>query len=161
MITPVMSNITVLFKNEFSTESSAITANEPISAAEMLRMYPLTDIPPMEMLPPKNITTMATPRLAPLSMPRMDGPARGLRNDVCSKSPQVANAAPAKVAVSICGMRLCQMMYDQDECPSISSPKSMLAMSLAGMSTAPHKMLATIRHSMMEVHHHRGLPGIL
>ena len=62
--------------------------------------------------PPSNIT-MATPRLAPESIPNMEGPANGLLNEVCSSRPEQARAAPHRVAVTACGKRESKIMNRQ------------------------------------------------
>ena len=100
---------------------------------------------PIVAVPPRNRRTMATPRLAPASMPRMDGPARGLRKAVCRSRPQVPNAAPVSRAVSICGNRPWRTIMLQAGCPSTSPPQTICQTSRTGMSSEPHNIFAIAR----------------
>ena len=48
--------------------------------------------------PPVSITT-ATPNAAPVSIPRIEGPAKGLLKVVCNNNPATARLQPANKAV--------------------------------------------------------------
>ena len=52
-----------------------------------------------------NKMTKATPRLEPLLMPNREGSAKGLRNKVCIKRPEIESPMPANSAVMACGKR--------------------------------------------------------
>ena len=80
-----------------------MTSIAPTKAASRMAMKPLTETPTAEMLPPMSSITNATPREAPLLMPKMDGPANGLRKAVCSISPLTDSEAPQSMAVMACG----------------------------------------------------------
>ena len=47
----------------------------------------------------KNSTYTATPNVAPELIPRIDGPAKGLRNNVSINKPETPNATPTKADV--------------------------------------------------------------
>ena len=51
---------------------------DPMNAPMSTDMKPEKVTPPATMAPPVANITMATPKFAPLLMPRMDGPANGL-----------------------------------------------------------------------------------
>ena len=93
------------------------------------------------MLPPKASMTKATPKLAPASIPNIEGPASGFFSTVCSNKPQTANEAPHSKAVSACGKRLCQTMNRQLALLA-SSPMSIRTTSSAGMDTDPTSKFA-------------------
>ena len=99
-------------------------------------------MPPTDMPPPMHSITMATPRLAPASMPSMEGPASGLRKAVCNSRPQVLRAAPQSRAVTICGMRFSHTMKCHAGWSGTSLPQSMCQTVAAGMDTLPQTMLA-------------------
>ena len=86
---------------------SAVTAVAPTKAAATTVICP-----PIAVDVPTARVTMATARLAPLVIPNTDGPAKGLRNAVCSISPATDNEAPQNTATTACGKRLCRMMND-------------------------------------------------
>ena len=96
---------------------------------------------PTESPPPKKSITNATPSPAPLFTPNTLGPASGLRKAVCSISPLTAKAAPHRVAVMAWGSRDSRMM-NCHEALAVSSPKSMLITSPAGIDTDPNSRLS-------------------
>ena len=108
-----------------------------MKAAMITAKKPVNGTPPRVMLPPKASKTSAAPKLAPLFMPKMDGPANGLRNAVCSKSPLTASELPHRMAVMACGKRVCNMMYFHAPL-QFALPNMMLKTSDTGMSTAPN-----------------------
>lgn len=56
--------------------------------------------------PPSANMTIATPRLEPVEIPNIDGPARGLLNVVCNSRPATERPAPASIAVQAIGSRV-------------------------------------------------------
>ncbi len=78
----MMSNITLLRTMLAKKRIRPITAMAPAKAAASTAMKPDSDTLPAVMLPPSSSMTNATPRLAPLLMPKTLGPARGLRKAV-------------------------------------------------------------------------------
>lgn len=103
---PIMSNIVALFTKEENKSSISSTSMAPIKAPAKVLKYPV-DIKSKPMLdnPPPNNMIKATPRLAPVEMPRIEGSASGLLNTVWRSNPHTAKAEPAKIAVIIVGMR--------------------------------------------------------
>jgi hypothetical protein len=89
--------------------------------------------------PPKTdapIITMATPKLAPLLRPKTYGPARGLRNKVCIRSPLMASPEPVIIAVIAFGNRYSTIIYRQVSLET-SRLKIEAKTSLNGMFTEP------------------------
>ena len=95
----------------------------------------------VEIMPPPSIITIATPRLAPESIPNIDGPANGLLNEVWSSRPAQARAAPQSSAVIACGRRDSSMMNRQLS-RSASPPNSMLNACSMGMCIEPKSRFA-------------------
>ena len=147
---PMMSSMTELLTNVEHSSSTAITAMAPAKAANNVAMKPLMVRLPADNAPPTWSITRATPRLAPLLMPKMEGPASGLRNAVCNSSPLAANAPPQRQAVMACGNRVCRMMYRQLS-RSTSSPRRMWMISPMGIGTAPKMMLRAKSTTMVSV----------
>ena len=134
-----MSNITEFFTiDENASNTNIITpapSNAPMSA---LNDEPIT--PPIE--PPSASITMATPKLDPVETPKIDGPANGLSNVVCIKSPAIDKAAPESIAVHAMGKRVSSTItrdVARDTSPPVSEPNT----SLNGMSTEPNTKHAT------------------
>ena len=129
-----MSNITEFFTiDENASNTSIITpapSNAPMSA---LNDEPST--PPIE--PPSASITMATPRLDPVDIPKIDGPAKGLSNVVCINNPAIDNAAPASIAVHAMGKRVSSTIT-RDVARDTSLPVSEPNTSPNGMSTEPN-----------------------
>ena len=114
------------------------TATAPRKAPDTTARYPLITTPPLPpTAPPRANMTSATPRLAPESTPRIEGPASGLLNTVCSISPDTANAAPAKSAVKACGNRDSNTIKRHEE--GSSAPIRMRHTDEAGIDTDPKK----------------------
>ena len=105
----------------------------PVSAPAIEPAYWLHPAPRNE--PPASMTT-ATPRDAPVEMPRIDGPASGLSKQVCSSRPAIERAAPATAAVIIIGNRV-SIMMTLHVSRLISPPVSTAQIWSAGMSTDP------------------------
>ncbi|CDB04535.1 unknown [Prevotella sp. CAG:520] len=82
-----------------------VTANAPNKAAAKTAAKPATDKVPIYKPPPNISMTHATPRPAPLLIPRMEESASGLRNITCSMSPQTDSTQPVRRAVRACGKR--------------------------------------------------------
>ena len=137
----MMSSMTLLRTSVEKKKMTAVTSMAPAKAATNTATKPDTLTEPAEKLPPRNSMTRATPRPAPLLMPKMPGPANGLRKAVCSMSPLTASAPPASVAVSVCGSRDCRMMKRHEGLTSASASKRMRSTSSAGIDTEPTKML--------------------
>ena len=127
-----------------------MTTMEPMKAPNTIEKNPERVTPDVAMVPPPRSMTMATPRLAPELIPRIEGPANGLLKAVCSINPDPAKAAPHNRAVSACGIRDSQTMKLQLAF-STSPPNRELTMALAGMSTEPKKRLAAISRRMRTV----------
>ena len=122
----------------------AITVMAPTKAASRMAAKPVMLTEPTESPPPKKSITNATPSPAPLFTPNTLGPASGLRKAVCSISPLTAKAAPHRVAVMAWGSRDSRMM-NCHEALAVSSPKSMLTTSPAGIDTDPSNRLSANR----------------
>ena len=97
---PVMSNITLLRINKEKNRMSAIIAMAPTKAPASREKKPERLNEPAVTLPPNNKVTSATPKPAPELTPKMEVPAKGLRNTVCNINPHTANALPDNIAVS-------------------------------------------------------------
>lgn len=54
---------------------------------------------------PKMIAT-ATPKLAPELIPRIEGPAKGLENNICKSNPETASNMPQKSVAKLRGIRI-------------------------------------------------------
>ena len=95
-----------------TAKSRKMMSNEPRKAPMTTAREPMNwkppPSPPVEgrlSMPPRMSITSATPTLAPLVMPSIDGPARGLRKAVCNSKPDTARLAPHSIAVMLCGTR--------------------------------------------------------
>lgn len=108
-----MSNITLLRTKVEKNIINPKTAVAPAKAAIITAIYPEKESPAEKFptVPPNNNITKATPKLAPESMPKIEGPAKGFAKRVCNNKPDTASAAPANKAVTACGKRVCQ--YDK------------------------------------------------
>ena len=140
----MMSNMRLLRTNVEKKRMTANTMIAPANAPIIVAKKPDRALP-ASMEPPANITT-ATPNAAPVSMPRMDGPANGLLNVVCNSNPATARLLPASRAVIDCGMRDSTMIYRQLSFVQ-ALPVSAFITSSTGIDTEPIKRLHT--HSMM------------
>ena len=73
---------------------------EPTNAPVMIARLPDKENNPAVLMElPKTSMTSATPKLAPVLMPKIEGPARGLLNAVWSRRPDTDKAAPQSKAV--------------------------------------------------------------
>ena len=133
---PMMSSITLLRTTLEKKKMTAITAIAPTKAAKRMATKPETLTEPAEILPPKSNITSATPKPAPLLIPKILGPAKGLRKAVCSISPLTASAPPQSIAVMACGSRDSRTMYCQEGF-ALSSPSRILTTSAAGILIDP------------------------
>ena len=133
---PMMSSMTLFRTMVEKKKMIAITAIAPMKAATRIATNPEILTEPAEMLPPSNNMTRATPRPAPLLIPKILGPARGLRKAVCSISPLTASALPQSIAVIACGRRDSSTIYRQ-EALLVSSPRRILNTSPAGILIDP------------------------
>lgn len=97
------------------------------------------DVLPMN--PPNSNITTATPRLDPALIPRMPESAKGLRNAVCSKSPDTAIPIPVNKAVTACGYRTSRTICSHDFF-IVSSPKRICKTESNGILTEPTNRLA-------------------
>ena len=140
---PVMSSMMLLLIKVEKNRMMPITTIEPMNAPMTIEKNPERVIPAVAMVPPPKSMTMATPKLAPELMPRMEGPANGLLKAVCSMSPEPASAAPHSKAVKAWGIRFSQTMKLQLAF-SASPPKRVRITASAGMSTEPKNRLPAI-----------------
>ena len=79
---PTMSSMTLLRTMEEATRMSSNTNIAPMKAAKRMAKNPVRVKLPTPTLPPISSMTKATPKPAPLLMPKMLGPANGLRKAV-------------------------------------------------------------------------------
>ena len=135
-----MSNITLLRTKVEKNIINPKTAVAPAKAAIITAIYPEKESPAEKFptVPPNNNITKATPKLAPESMPKIEGPAKGFAKRVCNNNPDTASAAPANKAVTACGKRVCNTIKAQ-EVFSASSPIRIRTTARKGISTEPIK----------------------
>ena len=137
----------LLFISVEKKRISPITTIDPMKAPSITEKKPDKVNTPVAMLPPPASITNATPRLAPELMPRMDGPASGLLNAVCSISPEAASAAPHSNAVTACGRRDSQIIKAQLFF-STSFPMRVFHTAPAGILIEPNQRFAAINTRM-------------
>ena len=113
-----------------------MTAMLPAMAPEIMAAEPPNVLSQMLTTPPKNSMTTATHRLAPELIPNIEGPARGLRNEVWRSSPQTDNAPPERNAVRACGNRL-RIIMKLVVSSGFNLPSNDAVTSEAGLWTAP------------------------
>ncbi len=77
-----------------NAKTIAVTMIAPTNAATKMDSWK----PKAVALPPKSNVTKATARLAPLVIPKMEGPAKGLRKAVCKSNPATESDAPQSIA---------------------------------------------------------------
>ena len=110
----------------------SITAIAPISAANVIESVPAMPAaaPPM--------MARATPRDAPLEMPKIEGPASGLRKSVCMSQPLSASAMPPVSAVIALGKRDSKMitLIFSSDC----TPTKLFTTSIVAMLTDPRSI---------------------
>ena len=155
---PTMSSMVLLWTRPLSMSRMTMTSMEPIKAAMIMASTPATCMSAPSMVvpttPPIASMTSATPRDAPLVMPRMEGPANGFRKTVCSMSPLAANEAPHSKAVTACGRRALRTIYSHDAFETVS-PVNALKTSAMGIRTVPTNRLRaksrTIDRSMRQI----------
>ena len=135
---PTMRSIMLECITDARNSSNTITDREPMRALSTTAMLP----PVPATVPPAMSMTMATPREAPFVMPRIEGPAKGFRKEVCSNRPLTASDAPQRMAVMACGRRDSRIMKRHDSF-SASPPVMMAHTSAAGMLTEPKSKLPT------------------
>jgi hypothetical protein len=104
--TPTSSKVVGSMNFESKMMSDKITI-APKKAAERMVIFPKRNV--LRWYPANNVT-IATPNEAPELIPRIDGSASGLRNNVCMERPATANAAPTVVAAIAEGNRNFKMM---------------------------------------------------
>ena len=131
-----MRSMTLLFTIFENNNNIAITAIAPINAAINIAKKPVNETVPAVILPPNSSITNATPRLAPLLIPKIDGPASGLQNAVCKSNPLTAKAPPHNIAVKACGRRVSNIMYFQLSL-TLLLPQNMSMILFIGIFTAP------------------------
>ncbi len=135
-IMPTISSAT-LFRIFLDNKSSMImTVADPHNAPDITAIKPFRVRMSVDSLPLKSSITMATPKLAPLLIPKIEGPASGLLNDVCNINPDTANDAPHNKAVMAAGIRDCSMMYCHVAFSSVL-PHRMCHIAFRGMFTEP------------------------
>ena len=123
------------------TSNSNVTSIAPRNADSNTARKPGNEATADMTEPPSNSMTSATPRAAPLVIPKMPGPASGLRNAVWRSRPLTASAAPQSNAVSMAGRREESTMNCQAEL-SEGVPSSIDNTSAAGMEAEPTKRLS-------------------
>ena len=134
----MMSSIKLLFTKVEKNNLVPKMSPEPTNAPVMIAKLPdKENNPALPMELPKTSITNATPKLAPVLIPKIDGPARGLLNAVWSRSPDTDKAAPQSKAVKAWGSLDCRMMKDQ-LLFSVSLPKRILHTERMGMDTEPN-----------------------
>ncbi len=146
-IIPIMSNEAVSRTLGEMDTIINITANEPIHAATIMPQLEETPSPLMiaYVSSPPPSENMATPRLAPVLMPRTYGPAKGFRKKVCINNPDMGNAMPVINAViargnrssviiicQVSGMVLCWKISEKTENGIDTLPKRMSAANVIG-----------------------------
>ena len=136
-----MSNITLLRITDERPKMTAVTSMAPAKAANKTAMKPVKVTPPAVRLPPMANMTRATPRPAPLLIPKTSGPASGFRKAVWSMSPLTAMAPPPNRAVRAWGRRDSRMMNRHDGLPP-EWPVSTRTTSSTGMRTLPTSRLS-------------------
>ena len=97
--------MTLFLTAEEKKKRRTVTSIAPVNAASSMATKPLIVNIVVMMLPPKKSITSATPSPAPPVMPKMPGPAKGLRKAVCSSRPHTAKEEPVSNAVKACGSR--------------------------------------------------------
>ena len=87
--------------------------------------------------------TKPTHIFAPDEMPSTNGPAMGLRKNVCSRKPETASAPPSTAAVKRRGRRMLQMIL-LSTLPSSMRRKIILNIFTTGILTEPVFTLSTM-----------------
>ena len=129
---PIISSIKLFFVKAEKNSKIPITIIAPAKApANTARKPDILKTPAVILPPPSNITK-ATPRLAPVLIPNIEGPASGLRNTVCICRPLTDSPAPATNAVNAWGTRDFQMIFCQ----------------ITDSSVFPHNIFHTERRGM-------------
>ena len=77
-----------------NAKTIAVTTLAPTNGATTMDSWK----PKAVVLPPKSNVIKATARLAPLVIPKMEGPAKGLRKAVCKSNPATESDAPQSIA---------------------------------------------------------------
>ena len=131
-----MSSITLFFITVERKRMKAIIKNAPAIAPAMTDKKPPIVIADVAILPPIPNITNAAPRLEPELIPKIEASASGLLNAVCNINPEIESEAPVRIAVMVCGILDCRIMYVQLDF-SESSPSKILVMAEAGISTEP------------------------
>ena len=91
---PIISSIKLFFVKAEKNSKIPRTIIAPAKApANTARKPDILKTPAVILPPPSNITK-ATPRLAPVLIPNIEGPASGLLKTVCNINPETAKAAP-------------------------------------------------------------------
>ena len=143
---PTRIRLTMLFNRELKARMRSKTRKAPAKAAIVT---PTVDQPGMALtaIPlsfPVSSTTMATPRLAPLEIPKIDGSAKGFRKSVCISKPETERPIPANRAVMACGRRYSRMMVRNVSSPP---PVTTFQNSERGTLTLPTTRLSTKSNS--------------
>ena len=134
-----------LLTNEEKINNMARTTIAPAKAPARVLMYPdSAESKAASRTPPPSNIIIATPRLAPVDTPRIEGSARGLLNTVCNSNPHTASAAPPKMAVMIVGIRDSMMIISIIGLDA-PLPDRIDIISLMGISTDPMSRLPTER----------------
>lgn len=142
---PIISSIKLFFVKAEKNSKIPMTIIAPAKApANTARKPDILKTPAVILPPPSNITK-ATPRLAPVLIPNIEGPASGLLKTVCNINPETAKAAPHSKAVIPCGIRDSSKMNRQLS-RSTACPHKISHTAPAGIRTEPtHKFAANNR----------------
>ena len=128
---PTINNITAERTIADKPSNSAITINAPIIAPRSTAILPHKPI-----TEPINSITTATPKLEPVEIPNIDGPANGLSKVVCINKPATDSDIPHNTAATADGRRVSSKINVCDARVA-SPPLSTRNMSDAGISTDP------------------------
>lgn len=142
-IIPAMSSIVLLRTIVDRNKIIARITNAPINAPDTVAVMPIIS-PAAENEHPVVRATIATPRLEPEVMPKIEGPASGLASVVCSIRPAAESAAPQNRAVTHCGTRDCITITCHVGLPP-SPPVSISKIAASGIRTEPNTILSTAR----------------
>ncbi len=96
---PVINKSRLFFSRLENNNNNPIMIILPMAADNIVAIYPPIVKVPAVTIPFIAIITIATPRLAPEVIPKIEGPANGLSNAVCNIRPDTAKPAPASRAV--------------------------------------------------------------
>lgn len=136
-IIPTISNETLSLTFSETARTRNRTNMDPTIPASVIAKLPYVKNHPNKALPDKTISE--TPKLAPLVIPKIKGPARGFLNKVCINIPAIPNPAPAIKAVRALGS-LSSLVIKLNAALSSESKNNILMICFIGISVFPMKM---------------------